>query len=501
MRTFVNRNKKPKIYFGKNGTVIDISHCITAHTPDYTQMVDGQPKMLMNFQHFSPWTENVVFDMRHLGLKMNQIQFPIEVIVGCNTQAVNTNGIGPIQIRLSDTSSFGSKYFTAADWHEIYLGQMNAIGHYATKVAKKSFTSTGGQSWGDNFNYLSVGVTRQGSYSTITGITKANPARATCSNGFTEGQTIGIGSIGGMTQINDKKYKVVNRDANGFDLYNEDNSPVDSTGYSTFTGNGYAFANTTTQYTLYPPIFGRIELGAYFCLTADDWELSHGDMWDYAKLKGVPITFYLTPGADNSTLWSTYQRIKSEADTTYNAMWGKQMVTFCNHGADINTYSDYIASLNSAAATLAAKGLGTEAYRHIANVNGFPTYDQTKLDTLKANGYVTNRSIRKFVNYASTVYAYPDSLLNLYCVAQGANPVGNHTYSEIATNISAIISHSGGMAAALVHKTAANGDSNLTVAMSEFQRMVDYVAANKDIQCITIPDWYSRITTGKPAAY
>lgn len=503
MRTLVKRAKRPDVYFDNNGTTIDFSRCTTAYTPDNANMLNGQPKMIRDFANFSPWTDNNIFDVRDLGLKLYQIKFPIEVIVACSPQLVNQQGLSPIQIKISSQLNVDSKCITQSAWHEIYLGQMLSIGQFATKFDKRNFDAkVGGQSWGDDFNYLSISATRQGSYSTITGVTKASPARATCSNSFTEGQIITVGSVGGMTQINNKKYKVANRDTNGFDLHNEDDSPVDSTGYSTFSGNGYAFTNLATQYSFYPPTFGRTEKIKAFCLRADDWEASHGDMWDYAKTKGVPITFCLTPGADNSALWATYQRIKSEADNTYNAMWGKQMASFINHGTDVNSDNNFVSTLTTAAATLANKGLGTDAYRHLANVNGVPTTDQTKISALKAMGMLTNSTIRKHINYASTFWAYPDAFYNLYCVAQGANPAGtNHTFAEIATNIASVIAKGGGMVEALVHKTATTGDGLLTVATAEFQRMVDYVAANKDIECLTIPDWYSRLTTGQPVAY
>ena len=75
----------------------------------------------------------------------------------------------------------------------------------------------------------------------ITGATNANPVVVT-SNGhpFTNGMTIQISGVGGMTQINDQRFLVANKGTNTFELNTLLGDPVNGTGYSTFTADGVA---------------------------------------------------------------------------------------------------------------------------------------------------------------------------------------------------------------------------------------------------------------------
>lgn len=71
---------------------------------------------------------------------------------------------------------------------------------------------------------------------TITGITKANPAVVTCnSHGFSNGDTVWISDVVGMTNVNETVFTVANKTANTFEL-----SGVNSSAYSTYVSGGYA---------------------------------------------------------------------------------------------------------------------------------------------------------------------------------------------------------------------------------------------------------------------
>ena len=82
---------------------------------------------------------------------------------------------------------------------------------------------------------------------TITGVTQANPPVVTCSGGhaFTEGQTITIASVGGMTDIN-TNHIVKNPTATTFELFqvatatNSTPSAVDTTTSTAYTSGGTA---------------------------------------------------------------------------------------------------------------------------------------------------------------------------------------------------------------------------------------------------------------------
>lgn len=76
----------------------------------------------------------------------------------------------------------------------------------------------------------------------ITGITKANPAVVTYSGAdtYANGERVLITGVVGMTQVNNREFKVanVNAGANTFELQDSGGSNVDSTAYDTYTSGG-----------------------------------------------------------------------------------------------------------------------------------------------------------------------------------------------------------------------------------------------------------------------
>lgn len=78
----------------------------------------------------------------------------------------------------------------------------------------------------------------------ITGITKANPAVLTYSgaDNFTNGKEVYITGVVGMTEVNDKFFKVanVNVGANTFELQDIDGNNINSASYTTYTSGGTA---------------------------------------------------------------------------------------------------------------------------------------------------------------------------------------------------------------------------------------------------------------------
>lgn len=91
-----------------------------------------------------------------------------------------------------------------------------------------------------NMYEIALGLTCVGSTKAITGITKANPAVVTCSgHGLTTGTIIGISGVVGMTQANDKAYKITVIDENSFSL-----DTVDSTAWADYTSGGTVYFGT-----------------------------------------------------------------------------------------------------------------------------------------------------------------------------------------------------------------------------------------------------------------
>jgi len=76
---------------------------------------------------------------------------------------------------------------------------------------------------------------------TITAITKANPGVLTSnSHGFSNGDEIFIDSVGGMTELNTRNYKVANVTTNTFTLTDLFGVAVNTTNFTTYTSGGTA---------------------------------------------------------------------------------------------------------------------------------------------------------------------------------------------------------------------------------------------------------------------
>ena len=88
---------------------------------------------------------------------------------------------------------------------------------------------------------------------TITGITQANPGVVTSTaHGLSNGDTVVISGVVGMTQVNGKRFKVASVAANTFQLQDIDGNNVNTTSYTAYTSGGIAnrvYTLTTTYLT------------------------------------------------------------------------------------------------------------------------------------------------------------------------------------------------------------------------------------------------------------
>lgn len=76
---------------------------------------------------------------------------------------------------------------------------------------------------------------------TITDITNTNPAVVTSTgHGLSNGDTITIRNVVGMTELNGNRYKVANKTDNTFELTDEDDADIDSTAYGVYLSGGEA---------------------------------------------------------------------------------------------------------------------------------------------------------------------------------------------------------------------------------------------------------------------
>ena len=75
----------------------------------------------------------------------------------------------------------------------------------------------------------------------ITAITKANPAVVTSSShGFENGEEVFISGVVGMTEVNDRNYKVADKTTNTFELQDMSSTDVNSSSYTTYASGGTA---------------------------------------------------------------------------------------------------------------------------------------------------------------------------------------------------------------------------------------------------------------------
>ena len=87
---------------------------------------------------------------------------------------------------------------------------------------------------------------------TITAITKANPAVVTAtSHGYSNGDEVVISSVGGMTEVNGKRFLVAVKTTNTFELQDKDGVDINSSSFTTYTSGcvSHTVFELTTPYT------------------------------------------------------------------------------------------------------------------------------------------------------------------------------------------------------------------------------------------------------------
>ena len=123
----------------------------------------------------------------------------------------------------------------------------------------------------------------------ITAITKANPAVVTAaSHGLNNGDRVFIGSVGGMTEVNNREFTVANKTTNTFEL-----SGINSSAFTTYTSGGTVgkIVEVTTTYSV-TEIF---EIN--YAQSADVLYLAHKDH-EPAKLTRTTATSFTLADID-----------------------------------------------------------------------------------------------------------------------------------------------------------------------------------------------------------
>ncbi len=93
----------------------------------------------------------------------------------------------------------------------------------------------------DSF-FVDSGLSYTGEVGQISGATQANPVVITVTgHSFSDGDTVRLSNLGGMTELHGRSFTVANVTANTFELSGED-----GTGHSAYTSGGAAYQTTTT---------------------------------------------------------------------------------------------------------------------------------------------------------------------------------------------------------------------------------------------------------------
>ena len=106
----------------------------------------------------------------------------------------------------------------------------------------------------------------------VTGATQADPVVITTASahGYKSGDCITFNSIGGMTQLNGKRYFIIKLSDNTFSLRDESYRDIDGTGYSAFTSGGTCNRSVTK--------WGTYAEGATGFNLTSDFSYFHSDM-------------------------------------------------------------------------------------------------------------------------------------------------------------------------------------------------------------------------------
>lgn len=167
-----------------------------------------------NAGEFSPFLEGHV-DAPKRASALKECQNMIPLVQGAATRRGGTRHISPVKDSANQTAIVRFE-FSVTQAYIIEIGDQ-----YMRFIR-------------DNGNILEADQT-------ITGITQANPAVVTItSHPFSDGDWVYISSVAGMTEVNNKFFKVANSATNTFELQDVYGNNIDSTSYTAYSSGGTA---------------------------------------------------------------------------------------------------------------------------------------------------------------------------------------------------------------------------------------------------------------------
>ena len=145
---------------------------------------------------------------------------------------------------------------------------------------------------------------------TITGITQANPGVVTSTaHGFSNGDTVVISGVVGMTQVNGKRFKVASVAANTFALQDIDGVNVNTTSYTAYSSGGIAnrvYTLTTTYLTANLPTLKFAQSADVMYICHPDYSVKKLSRTGHTSWTITEVDFTDGPYLDDNTTTTTF---------------------------------------------------------------------------------------------------------------------------------------------------------------------------------------------------
>jgi len=145
---------------------------------------------------------------------------------------------------------------------------------------------------------------------TITGITQANPGVVTsAAHGFSNGDTVVISGVVGMTQVNGKRFTVASVAANTFQLKDIDGANVNTTSYTAYSSGGIAnrvYTLTTTYLTADLPQLKFAQSADVMYICHPDYSVKKLSRTGHTSWTITEVDFTDGPYLDDNTTTTTF---------------------------------------------------------------------------------------------------------------------------------------------------------------------------------------------------
>lgn len=242
----------------------------------------------------------------------------------------------------------------------------------------------------------------------ITAATQADPGVFTSTaHGFSDGDEVYVDSLGGMTEVNGRNYKIANQTANTFTLQDLFGNDIDTTNFTAYTSGGTA----TEIYNISTP-YAKADLDDLrFAQSADTMYIVHPDYdirtltrtdhnaWTFATFS---ITGTPSPGLNGSDNRPSVVSFFEQRLVFGNTNNNPQTLWFSKNG-DYDNFTTGTGDDDALVYTIASNQVNAIRYLSATRVLTVGTTGGEYVVTASNDGPVTPTTtlIRKYSNYGS----------------------------------------------------------------------------------------------------